>query len=483
MRKLLLLFVGLIFFTGSSWAQEITIGTGNINKFIPISPDWNYTYSQMIYLQSEIDTEGNITALQFYYNSTPSSLSNSNDWDIYLGHTDKTFFQGGYQSTDWVPTSAMTKVFSGIINGAKANWITINLDIPFAYNNVNNLVIAIDENKPGFNLGDLNYFHCTETPEKRSIRYVTDGTNPNPNSPPGASGTVEAYANVKLTIGSNLPAPIAVTNIAPANNATGININGEALSWQFGANTEEYQVKFGTSSTPATVVVDFTSTLATSYALAGLTYNTTYYWQVNAKNAGGTTAGPIWSFTTAPQPAPVAVTNIAPVNNATSININGEELSWAFGANTNEYQLMFGTNSTPATVVVDFTSTLATTYALAGLTYNTTYYWQVNAKNAGGTTAGPVWSFTTAIGTGINNPSGAEGIHAYTYGDVLYLETATTEVALVNVYDITGQLVMQGKTSGNNLSTLNTSALSNGIYVVNVVLNNGIVSRKISIKK
>ena len=214
-----------------------------------------------------------------------------------------------------------------------------------------------------------------------------------------------------------------------------------------------------------------------------MTYNTTYYWQVNAKNAGGTTAGPIWSFTTAPQPAPVAVTNIAPVNNATSININGEELSWAFGANTNEYQLMFGTSSTPATVVVDFTSTLATTYALAGLTYNTTYYWQVNAKNAGGTTAGPVWSFTTAIGTGINNPLGAEGIHAYTYGDVLYLETATTEVALVNVYDITGQLVMQGKTSGNNLSTLNTSALSNGIYVVNVVLNNGIVSRKISIKK
>jgi hypothetical protein len=43
---------------------------------------------------------------------------------------------------------------------------------------------------------------------------------------------------------------------------------------------------------------------------------------------------------------------------------------------------------------------------------------------------------------------------------------------------------MQGKTNGDTHSTLNASTLSNGIYVVNVVQNNGVVfSRKVSIQR
>ncbi len=84
---------------------------------------------------------------------------------------------------------------------------------------------------------------------------------------------------------------------------------------------------------------------------------------------------------------------------------------------------------------------------------------------------------------GINNPTATDGVQVYAYGEVLYVATSTKEAALVNVYNLTGQLVMQGKTGGNALTTLNASALGSGIYVVNVVLNNGVVSRKVVIRK
>ena len=442
-----------------------------------------------------------------------------------------------------------------------------------------------------------------------------------------------------FTTAAALPAPDPVTYVSPLDGATNIK-NGSMLSWIFGGNTDGYQVMLGTTNPPADTVMPFTTSLATSYILAGLAHNTTYYWQVNAANGSVTTAGDVWSFTTntpsfyesfegeafppegwsmindnnptefwergvwadyaltgvgfarinhndnqalddwlitpkfAPEegnstlsfwarslnadlekfnvmlsttginkedftvtlasgveppttytyysydlsgyngqtvyiavqavssgwtwslflddfegpnvysgtPAPVAVTNIAPVNGATGIE-DGSLLTWEFGANTDEYQVMLGTNNPPTTVVVDYTSPLETSYTLTGLDPNTTYYWQVNAKNEGGTTAGPVWSFATVIDIGINNPEGAEAILVYAYGNVLYLETASAEVSLINVFDINGKLVMQGKTNGKSLSTLNISALNTGIYVVNLVLKNGVVSRKVYIQK
>src|SRR6185503_8571504 len=40
----------------------------------------------------------------------------------------------------------------------------------------------------------------------------------------------------------------------------------------------------------------------TQYVTGPLTPSTTYYWQVTARNSGGTTAGPHWTFTTAAAP-------------------------------------------------------------------------------------------------------------------------------------------------------------------------------------
>ena len=281
---------------------------------------------------------------------------------------------------------------------------------------------------------------------------------------------------------SALPLPGAVTNISPVNGTINVN-NGMTLNWSFGDNTSQYELMLSTTNPPATAVVPYTSTLATSYALTGLLPNTTYFWRVNAANSTGSTPGPIWSFTTAPAPTPDPVTNLTPMNGAINID-NGMALHWAFGANTNEYQLLMGTTYPPSVVFVPYTSTLTTTYTLFGLEYNKTYYWQVNAKNSVGTTPGPIWSFTTKVNVGIDNPEIEEAILVYAHGNLIYLVTDSREAALVNVYNLTGKLVMQGNTNGDTHSILNASALSNGIYVVNIVQNNGVmISRKVSIQK
>ncbi len=84
---------------------------------------------------------------------------------------------------------------------------------------------------------------------------------------------------------------------------------------------------------------------------------------------------------------------------------------------------------------------------------------------------------------GIDKPTVTDGVQVYANDDILYIATSSKEAALVNVYNLTGQLVMQGKTGGNTLTTLNASALSNGVYVVSVILNKGVVSQKVVIRK
>jgi len=92
--------------------------------------------------------------------------------------------------------------------------------------------------------------------------------------------------------------------------------------------------------------------------------------------------------------------------------------------------------------------------------------------------------FTLSFGfLGINNPDAADGVHVYAYDGMLYLETQSNEAAQFKLYNLTGQLVMEGRTGGNALSSFNVSALGTGVYVVNVILNQGVASQKVVIRK
>ena len=158
------------------------------------------------------------------------------------------------------------------------------------------------------------------------------------------------------------------------------------LSWS-AVGATSYDVRFGTSNPPPAAAARLTST---TYTPASLNNATTYYWQIVARNAGGTTTGAVWSFTTIVAP-PAVPTIVAPTDKATRVATN-PSLAWSASGAT-RYDVNFGTTNPPAAAATGLASA---TYTPAPLTTSTTYYWQIVAQNDGGTTRGPVWSFTTA---------------------------------------------------------------------------------------
>jgi hypothetical protein len=89
--------------------------------------------------------------------------------------------------------------------------------------------------------------------------------------------------------------PSTPANPVPANGATGVATN-VSLSWSASSNAATYNVAFGTSNPPPPVSSGLTST--TYKPASTLAASTTYYWRVTAVGPGGSTAGPVWSFTT-----------------------------------------------------------------------------------------------------------------------------------------------------------------------------------------
>src|SRR5205085_596202 len=100
--------------------------------------------------------------------------------------------------------------------------------------------------------------------------------------------------------------PAAPGTPSPAPGATGV-ATTPTLTWSASGATS-YDVSFGTANPPPVVSG---SQASASYAPAPLANSTTYFWQIVARNTNGTTAGPVWSFSTAaaPPPPPTAPTS------------------------------------------------------------------------------------------------------------------------------------------------------------------------------
>ncbi len=176
------------------------------------------------------------------------------------------------------------------------------------------------------------------------------------------------------------------------------------LYWDAAARAENYDVYFGTDSTPDATELQGNQA-ATSYDPNTMDANITYYWRIDSNNVAGMTTGNVWSFTAMPLPGQASSPN--PADGATDVNLTAD-LSWTAGTNAATYDVYLGTDSTPDSGEL-LGNTSATNYDAGVMTASTTYYWLIDSKNDSGTTTGTVWSFTTVTpepAPDVNSPAG-----------------------------------------------------------------------------
>ncbi len=299
MRKITLFVLSLVLALGVfsvASAATVTIGSGTATtQYLPLYTYYGYSYTQQIYLQSQIGQAGSISKVRFYWSS--GTYENSNNWTIYMGHTTKTSFAS---TTDWVASSAMTQVFSGTVTfPGSAGWMEITLTTAFPYNNTNNLVIAVDENTSSYSINPGSSWRSftPSTTDYRGLYYYNDTTNPNPASPPTANARVTTINQLQLEIGAaGIANPTAFTataisttqiNLGWTRNATPDNV---LLAWNttntFGTPSGSYS-DGGSITGGGTVLLGNSS--ATSYNHTGRDPNTTYYYKIWSRNGAGPT--------------------------------------------------------------------------------------------------------------------------------------------------------------------------------------------------
>ncbi len=223
--------------------------------------------------------------------------------------------------------------------------------------------------------------------------YVTDSTVVR------VTANTTANGDIALTFrrGGGEPCPGKPINVSPKPDTVNQNTT-PILEWSAthpDGDSLTYDVLFGTEN-PPTDTISFGQD-STTFQVNGLDHETVYFWQIIAKDTACATPGDVWKFTTEEaNNNPEKPKNIAPkpdtVNQDTTLVLEWKATDPDEDPLT--YDVLFGKEN-PPTDTISFDQD-STTFQVEGLDHETTYYWQIIAKDdRGGKAEGDVWKFTT----------------------------------------------------------------------------------------
>ena len=228
-------------------------------------------------------------------------------------------------------------------------------------------------------LGSYNDIDATNVTSK-SITGLTPGTT--------YYYRVRAYNGSGANGSSNIITVTSTPSAPTVQSATSIVSNGFSANWSAASGATGYQLDVSTVNTFASFVpgyngLDVGNVL--TYPLTGLSASTAYYYQVRAYNTGGASSS---SLTENPTTAGVAPRTPGSIP-ASSIATTSFDANWAASTGATKYYIDVATNAGFTAMVAGWDNKdvgSVTTFLInTGLSAGTTYYYQVRAANADGT--------------------------------------------------------------------------------------------------
>ncbi|MBW3517695.1 fibronectin type III domain-containing protein [Flavobacterium sp. NKUCC04_CG] len=269
MKKLILLLFFVLFHTWTSWSQ-IEIGTGTEGKRYPFGNYYGFERSASIYMASEVQGVGAITALAWNANVGGGP---ARPIKIYLKEVNESVLTAVPWST---LTTGATLVYDGTLTPVQG-WNSFALTAAFNFTGgAKNLMVLVEANfgGGGGTGSDGSMVRFSEAPNKH-MQLESDTTAPT------TSGTVNANRpNIRIT----LPPPACLNPVANGGiipSPTGVAIT---LALPIPALGNEYELRTtGVAGSGATGLVQTATVASNVITLSGLIENTAYKVYVRAK--------------------------------------------------------------------------------------------------------------------------------------------------------------------------------------------------------
>lgn len=264
---------------------QINVGEKLYLREFPVAARYNYSYSQFIYPANVIKAtaSGRITGIKFYAEST-INLSNTDEWEVYLAHTDKATFSS---NQDWTPQSSLTKVFGGTISADTNGTISITFNTPFEYDHQKNLMVAIMDKKASANSYQDRFYNFQGSQRAGILLTQRDPINVDALSP-YYSESVQTLPYITI---DGLSANPVVEEVKcpkityPAPNETGVSPT-PTFTWEAVSGSKSYTVRVGTKEGYGDTFIGYTNGL--QYPISNpFQNNTQYYLTVLVQTSAG----------------------------------------------------------------------------------------------------------------------------------------------------------------------------------------------------
>ena len=245
---------------GEGGVVEIGDPTNNSAQ-LPIYAYYEYSYSQQIYTQAEIDPDGTLAGSMI----TKIAFKQSNSYAmersvvVYMQNTNTSSFR---TNTSWINVTDASKVFEGTITTPGQNqYLEIRLDTPLEYTG-GNLLISVFDNT-GKWTSAYPRFYCYAT-DSRSLQVHSAQQTFDPKNMGGSGNDLSLNNTIDITFEAAetiIPVPQNV-KATPANIFVD---QSTTISWDACAGASSYNIYVDG--------VNRGSSNSTSYVLSNLQYN------------------------------------------------------------------------------------------------------------------------------------------------------------------------------------------------------------------